>query len=293
MFRFIVLSLLVVGVACSKKEKEKLPETSTQTPPQASTQSAYEPTPSTQPKTEVAVEAKTKTNTKTQNTKPVEPEAAETKEAAAPKTEAQATPKVEEKKPTKTVAVPKNQQTVTLTAGQFKSMEFAGNTKPLVNGGTSQIYKLSDISRLKLLGVRFELNLSKVPLDHIVSFTYAGRFDINLTTDTGLRKICGEGFAETPVQVKGRKPGRALEITFPRVVLSTVIGEDDCATSVSKSQLSTPVAFTITPVDGKTQMEVIIHEPVQVTITDSLNEVVAPGTYPVGFNVILQTEISN
>jgi len=71
------------------------------------------------------------------------------------------------------------------------------------------------------------------------------------------------------------------------------MGEDDCATSVSKSNLATPVVYSIAPVDGKTQMEIIIHEPIQISITNHLNEVVAPDTYPVGFNVIVQTEISN
>ncbi|MCE3014199.1 MAG: hypothetical protein LW878_14165 [Proteobacteria bacterium] len=269
MLRLIALSMLLLS--CSKNEKDN--KAVHVAPKEPSVQVATAPQPSTETKTKPSEEL-----AKTPVPKPQE---------------AEPEVKVEVKEVAKPLPKPRQEQTITLAAGQFKTMEFAGNTKPTVNGGTSQVYKLSEISRLKLLGLRFELNLSKVPLDHIVSFSYAGRFDIHLTTDIGVRKICGEGFAETPVQLKGRKPGRPVEISFPRVQLSSFIGEDDCSTSVSKTGLSTPVSYSIAPVDGKTQMEIFIHEPIQITITDHLNEIVAPGTYPVGFNVIVQTEISN
>ncbi len=287
MLRLFVVSILILGVSCSKKSKENVVTTSpapqeSKAPPETVTQ------PAAETKTETKAETKTKTSEQFANP------AQEAKPVPSPeKPQTQPPVKAEVKEAAKPAAEPRNQQTITLAAGQFKTMEFSGNTRPLVNGGTSQVFKLSDISRLKLLGVRFELNLSKVPLDHIISYSYAGRFDIYLTTDTGLRKICGEGFAETPVQVKGRKPGRPFEITFPRVLLSSFMGEDDCATSVSKSNLTPPVVYSIAPVNGKTQLEVFIHEPIQISITDHLNEAVAPETYPVGFNVILQTEISN
>ena len=279
MFRFLVASFLIMGVGCSKRSNENVVKNSG-APQVSKTQTETVAQPTTESTTESPTETKTKPKTEPVPS-PAKPEQAEPEI------------KVAVKEVAKPAASPPNQQTIKLEAGQFKTMDFAGNTKPTVNGGTSQVFKMTDISRLKFLGVKFELNLSKVPLDHIVSFTYAGRFDVHLTTDTGLRKICGEGFAETPVQVKGRKPGRPLEITFPRVLLSSFMGEDDCATSVSKSNLSTPVVYSIAPVDGKTQMEIIIHEPIQISITNHLNEVVAPETYPVGFNVIVQTEISN
>jgi hypothetical protein len=192
MFRFLVAFFLIFGVGCSKKSNENVVKNSP-APQVSNTQTETVAQPTTESKTESTTETKTKPKTEPVPT-PVKPEQAE--------------PEI--KVQVKEVAKP---------AGQFKTMEFSGNTRPLANGGTSQVYKLSDISRLKLLGVRFELNPSKVPLDHIISFTYAGRFDVHLTTDTGLRKICGEGFAETPVHVKGRKPGRPLEITFPRLLL--------------------------------------------------------------------------
>jgi len=295
MIRVFVVSMLVLGVGCSKSGKESSPKT-TPAPQDSAVQTEPVAKPESKPEAKTETTQATKEPSKKTLTEP-KTKTTETPEEAsesAPKKEVEKAPvKTELAKPAKPAAEPRNQQTVTLPKGEYKTMEFAGNPKALVNGGTTRIYKLNDVSRLKLLGVKFELNLTKVPLDHIVSFTYAGRFDIHLTTETGLRKICGEGFAEIPVQVKGRKPGRPIEISFPKLVLSSFIGEDNCGNSVSKSNLSTPVVYSLAPVEGKTQMEIMIHEPVQVNITNHLNEDVAPGTYPVGFNVILQTEISN
>jgi len=134
MLRLIALSMLLLS--CSKNEKDN--KAVHVAPKEPSVQVATAPQPSTETKTKPSEEL-----AKTPVPKPQE---------------AEPEVKVEVKEVAKPLPKPRQEQTITLAAGQFKTMEFAGNTKPTVNGGTSQVYKLSEISRLKLLGLRFELN---------------------------------------------------------------------------------------------------------------------------------------